>query len=87
MNDHLHAKVRQLLAEYGQLPVDVAFLGDRSDLYAAGLKSLAVVQLMLALEAEFGVEFPDHRLNRRTFANISTIEGCVRELLPRALGQ
>lgn len=81
MTIQLKARVRGLLAEYGQLPVDVALLDDRSDLYAAGLKSLSVVQLFLALEKEFEIEFPDHKLNRRSFSTIATIEGCVRDLL------
>ena len=38
-----------------------------ADLYAAGLRSFASVQLMLALEEAFEVEFPESLLNRQSF--------------------
>lgn len=74
-------QVRQLLAEHGQLPVAVSSLDDNADLYSAGLKSFAVVQVMLALEDAFETEFPERMLVRRTFSSIASIEACVNELL------
>lgn len=73
--------VRDLIAKHGGLPVDVAGLADDADLYAAGLSSFASVQLMLALEDTFDVEFPDRMLNRRSFASIAAISACVDELV------
>lgn len=81
MEQQISAQVRQLLAQHGQLPVDVSALADRADLYATGLKSFAVVQVMLALEGAFDIEFPERMLVRRTFSSISTIEESVRELI------
>lgn len=74
-------KVRQLLAEHGQLPLPVSSLDDNADLYAAGLKSFAVVQVMLAIEDAFETELPERMLVRRTFSSIASIEACVNELL------
>ena len=41
-------RLRELLSQHGRLSVPVEQLGDRSDLYQAGLTSLATVGLMLA---------------------------------------
>ena len=53
--------IREILASHGKLPVDVASLADDADLYAAGLSSFASVQLMLAIEDRFDIEFPTAR--------------------------
>jgi len=39
-----------------------------------------VVQLMLALEEQLGVEFPDRMLNRKSFSSIAAISACLTEL-------
>jgi acyl carrier protein len=72
--------IRTLIAEHGRLPVPVETLGDSQDLYAAGLTSFAAVQLMLALEDHFDVEFPETMLNRRSFASIDAIAGCIHQI-------
>jgi acyl carrier protein len=77
---HIIRRVRRIVAQYGELPVNIETISDNTELYAVGLKSFAVVQLMLALEDEFGVEFPEHRLNRRSFADIRTIAEAIKEL-------
>ncbi|MAB01166.1 MAG: acyl carrier protein [Stappia sp.] len=72
--------IREILASHGKLPVDVASLADDADLYAAGLSSFASVQLMLAIEDRFDIEFPENRLNRKTFASIAAISTAVDEI-------
>lgn len=72
--------IRQLVDEQGRLSVEAKTLGDNDDLYASGLTSFAAVQLMLALEETFDIEFPDRMLNRRSFASISAIAACLSEL-------
>ncbi|MCB1506049.1 MAG: acyl carrier protein [Hyphomicrobiaceae bacterium] len=79
MKDEINAKVRALLGEAETVSVDA--LADDSDLYDAGLTSFATVQLMLALEDTFNIEFPESLLNRRTFSSIGTITSRVQELL------
>lgn len=73
-------KIRAILAKEGKLAVDAATLGDDDDLYAAGLTSFASVQLMLALEDGFDVEFSEKMLGRRTFQSISSIAAALTEL-------
>ena len=73
MND----AIRKLLTRLGGLQQSVDTLADDADLYAAGLSSFASVQLMLGLEEAFDIEFPDHMLNRKSFASIAAIEQAV----------
>ena len=72
--------IREVLEQHGRLPVGVATLADDSDLYNAGLTSLATVGLMLALEDAFNVEFPETMLSRKTFESIQAISEAVEEL-------
>lgn len=73
--------IRAILARHGRLSVDVANLRDDSDLYEAGLTSLATVNVMLALEGHFDIEFPDALLGRKTFASLEAIAEAISELV------
>jgi acyl carrier protein len=73
-------KVRQVLAEFGNLPVDVSTLSDDADLYQAGLTSHASVNVMLALEDAFDTEFPDELLRKSTFESVASINAALSEL-------
>jgi acyl carrier protein len=73
-------KIRDILAKEGKLAVDAHQLGENDDLYAVGLTSFASVQLMLALEDGFEVEFSEKMLNRRTFQSIAAIAAAITEL-------
>lgn len=73
--------IRSLLAKHGNLPVAAEDIDDGVDLYDAGLSSFASVQLMLALEEEFDIEFPEHLLNRKSFSSVEAIEAALTEIL------
>lgn len=77
----MNETIRALIGRHGGLPNGVAGLADDADLYAAGLTSFASVQLMLALEENFDIEFPDHLLNRKSFASINAIVASVGSIL------
>jgi acyl carrier protein len=74
------ARVRVLLKEGGWLQTDIDGLADGADLYAAGLTSHATVNLMLALEEAFDIEFPDRLLKRKTFSSVDTIVEALTEI-------
>ncbi|WP_337267795.1 acyl carrier protein [Oryzifoliimicrobium ureilyticus] len=76
----MHSKIRELLAKFGKLPVDIDQVSDDADLYAAGLTSFASVQLMLAIEEAFDIEFPDNLLNRKSFSSINAIITTVGQI-------
>lgn len=73
-------QIRQLLAAHARLLVPVEQLTDDSDLYEAGLTSLSTVNLMLAIEEHFDVEFLDRMLGRKTFGSIRSLSDAVTEL-------
>ena len=73
--------IRAILREHGRLAQDVATLSDQSDLFEAGLTSHASVNLMLALEENFQIEFPERMLQRRSFGSIDAIRSCLDELI------
>jgi acyl carrier protein len=73
-------EIRRIVREHGRLAVDIASLGDESDLYQAGMTSHATVNVMLALESHFDVEFPDRMLQRRVFESVASIESALAEL-------
>ncbi len=77
--------LRQLIDKHARLPVKAETLASGQDLYAAGLTSFAAVQLMLALEEAFDIEFPERMLNRRSFATMDSIAACIGELRPQAI--
>ncbi|ABD79429.1 acyl carrier protein [Saccharophagus degradans] len=74
-------KLRELLSKHGKLSVDAHGLETESDLYEAGLTSLTTVNLMLAIEDEFDVEFSDSMLSRKTFQSIGALCDALEELL------
>jgi len=76
----LARRIRAILKDIGQLKAEMDSLADDSDLYAAGLTSQVTVNLMLALEDEFGVEFPDELLRRSTFSSVEAIRGALTGL-------
>lgn len=73
-------EIRDLIGQYGRLPVEVSTLTDEDDLYRAGLTSHASVNLMLAIEDAFDVEFPERLLRRQTFESVNAIREAVEEL-------
>jgi acyl carrier protein len=72
--------IRKVLEVHGRLPVNVHELSDDADLFQAGMTSHASVNVMLALEEEFDVEFPDNMLRKSTFESVSAIKRAVTEL-------
>jgi acyl carrier protein len=73
-------EIRQIIADHGRLSVDVAGLAVDADFYHAGMTSHASVNVMLALEDHFDIEFPDRMLKRSVFESISAIEQALNEL-------
>jgi acyl carrier protein len=73
--------IRRVLRDHGRLGTDPEKLPADADLYQSGMTSHASVNVMLALEGEFDVEFPDHMLKRNVFRSIGSIERALRELI------
>ncbi len=80
----MEERIRAVIDQHARLSVAAATLADEDDLYAAGMTSHASVNLMLALENEFDVEFPDRMLRRSVFESVSSIRSALRELASEA---
>jgi len=76
-------QIRRILKEHGRLSKDIMTLDESADLYQAGLTSHASVNVMLALEGEFDVEFPDHMLKRSVFASVAAMRAAMDELIAK----
>ena len=72
--------IRDILREVGQLGTPVETLDDETDLFAAGLTSFATVNVMLAIEDRFEVEFPVGLLRRESFRSVAALARVVAEL-------
>lgn len=76
--------IRGILGEHGKLRIEPDDLDVTTNLYGAGLTSHASVNVMLALEDEFDVEFPERLLKRSTFESIANLSDALESLLADA---
>lgn len=77
VSERVSGLVRELLAKRSiGRPV-----GYEDDLGERGLSSLDLVNLMLAVEAEFDLKIPDRDMRPANFRSIARIEGLVRGML------
>ncbi len=81
----MNGTIRQIIAAHAGLSMPVSDISDDTDLYRVGLKSHACVELMLALEEEFGIEFTDELLTRATFRSVKALEQAVSSLRAQAV--
>jgi acyl carrier protein len=80
VSDDPKTEIRRVLAEHARLPVDIATLSDDADLFAAGMTSHASVNVMLALEDAFELEFTDAMLKRSSFESVAAIAAAIAVL-------
>jgi acyl carrier protein len=73
-------RIRKILTEHGRLNKDAAVYPEDGDLYQAGMTSHASVNVMLALEGEFDIEFPDHMLKRSVFESMAAMRDAITQL-------
>jgi acyl carrier protein len=76
--------IREILQVHGRLTPDAQSLADDADLYQVGMTSHASVNVMLALENRFDIEFPDRMLRRGVFGSISAMSAAIEELVAAA---
>jgi acyl carrier protein len=76
----IDATIREVLDTHGRLPVSALSLSESDDLFLTGLTSHASVNVMLALEDAFDIEFPDALLRKSTFESIAAIRDALVSL-------
>jgi acyl carrier protein len=82
MQHDFDERIRAVLVKHGRLSVDAMSPSTDADLYEAGMTSHATVDVMLALEGEFDVEFPDELLKRSVFVSIDSIRDALMAIGP-----
>ena len=78
--DQVEMAVREVLGNRAKLSAAAASLAPEEDLFDRGLTSLMTVDVMLALEERFDVEFPDAALNRATFRSVASLRDLLLSL-------
>jgi acyl carrier protein len=61
--------------------VPFRFIRPPDDLHDSGLTSIDMVNLMLAVEAEFNVAIPDTEMTLRNFQSVSAISALLKSLI------
>ena len=74
-------EIRDVLAAHGRMAVDPHEVDEQADLYELGLTSHASVDVMLALEDAFDIEFPDEVLKKSTFESVRNIAQVIESLV------
>lgn len=78
--EEIEDKIREVLRDHARLSKPVDQIELTTDLYQAGMTSHASVNVMLALEGAFDIEFADHMLKRSVFTSVASIRDAVAEL-------
>ncbi len=76
----MREQIRQVIVQHARLSTPIDALGDDGDLFVAGMTSHASVNVMLALEDAFEIEFPEAMLRKSTFESVTNIEAALCEL-------
>ena len=77
----LDGTVRGILGEFGKLSADPSAISETQDLYALGLASHATVNVVMAIEDELDIEFPDELLTKSTFTTLQSLKDAIRPLV------
>jgi acyl carrier protein len=77
----LKDRIRNIVKDNVRIGLPFSALQDSTPLDQAGMTSYASVQLMLALENEFSLEFPDVLLSREVFESIDSIAKAIEIVL------
>ena len=72
--------IRAVLKSHARLSKEVEVLALDDDLYQAGMTSHASVNVMLAVEDAFDIEFPDEMLKPSVFRSLQSISDAVDQL-------
>jgi acyl carrier protein len=79
------ARIFKLVRQTLRVLPAVEALGLEQPLQDAGMKSLDMVTLMLAVEAEFDLEIPQHQMTPENFHSVATIGRLLSSLSAAAV--
>lgn len=76
-------EVRDLVVAQAHLPPSSDSISDTTDLDDAGLTSVTRMNVIIAIEEHYEIQFPDEMLTRETFQSIQSIFNAVKCLVVR----
>lgn len=70
-------RIKKIIVEFAEVQCDMATLGTDDNLFNIGMSSRASVNLMIGLESEFDIEFPDDMLRKEVFESVRAIASTI----------
>jgi len=81
LDDNVLERIKQVIIEFSEIQSDLSRLTLDDNLFNLGMSSRASVNLMMGLESEFDIEFPDEMMRKEIFESIGSIGQAVNNLI------
>jgi acyl carrier protein len=81
--DNILNRIQQVIADYADIETEASTLALDDSLFDAGMSSRASVGVMLGLESEFDIQFPEELLKREVFESVRSIAIAVESLIQK----
>jgi acyl carrier protein len=81
----LKTRIKEMMVENLMLKISPAEIGDDQPLFgpnSLGLDSVDALQLVVALDKNFGLKIPDPATAKKALENVNSMAAAVREIQP-----